>query len=137
MLFKEHAASDLKYCGGVSPLCGELLKTTVHDLATARVFFWERSVTFFWKVVAAIVGGPAAGGAVLSAWCSWWWIQIILGHARTYYGPEQNSPDEHRSIEHGPIVAAIVGGPAAGGAVLSAWCSWWWIQIILGACQDL
>jgi hypothetical protein len=37
-------------------------------------------------------------------------------HASTYNRPEQNYPDEHRSIEHGPIVAAIVGESAAGGA---------------------
>jgi hypothetical protein len=50
--------------------------------------------------------------------------QLSLPHRDSLYNPRQ-------SIEHGPIVAAIVGEPAAGGACLSAWCSWWWIQIFL------
>jgi hypothetical protein len=42
-------------------------------------------------------------------------------HASTQIRAELNSPDKHRTIEPRPIVAPIVGEPAAGDARLSGW----------------
>jgi hypothetical protein len=62
--------------------------------------------------------------------------KYFLQHVGNNNRPKQNSPDEHRSIEPWPIVATIVGKPAAGDAPSLPWYVYWWTQIFLAACRQ-